>query len=205
MICYRHSFQHRISSWLMWIFIQSLQFLSYYSSRQFGIIPSFELLTWVHALFMSQILLDSYQFPQMMSMGCNMVPMMYHGVQHYMQQMGMGMGMEMAMNRPMMPFPSVLGGSTLPTTAAAAQLGQRYPMPTYHMPHMVAPDSSRIQANSQPDPVLNSLNAQTPNQPRVPIFAGPYLQYLHQMHMPPPQVIWQPKLILGSKVGCVYY
>ncbi|CBI37249.3 unnamed protein product, partial [Vitis vinifera] len=128
---------------------------------------------------------------QMMSMGCSMVPMMYPGVQQYMPQMGMGMGMgmgmEMGMNRPMMPFPSVLGGSTLPTTAAAAHLGQRYPMPAFHMPHMAAPDSSRIQANNQSDPVLNSLGTQSSNQPRVPNFADPYLQYLQQMQMPPAQ------------------
>lgn len=144
----------------------------------------------------------------MMSMGCSMVPMMYPGVQQYMPQMGMGMGMgmgmEMGMNRPMMPFPSVLGGSTLPTTAAAAHLGQRYPMPAFHMPHMAAPDSSRIQANNQSDPVLNSLGTQSSNQPRVPNFADPYLQYLQQMQMPPAQVFWEPPLILGSMVGCVY-
>lgn len=127
-----------------------------------------------------------------------MVPMMYPGVQQYMPPMGMGMGMgmgmEMGINRPMMPFPSVLGGSALPTTAAAAaaaHLGQRYPIPAFHMPHMAAPDSSRIQANNQSDSVLNPLGAQSSNQPRpVPNFTDHYLHYLQQMQIqtPPAQV-----------------
>ncbi|XWS76142.1 hypothetical protein CRYUN_Cryun01aG0151300 [Craigia yunnanensis] len=133
---------------------------------------------------------------QMMSMGCGMVPMMFPGVQQYMPTMGMGigmgmgMGMDMGISRPMMPFPNVLAGSALPTPAAAAHLGPRFPMPAFHMPPPVpAPDPSRIQPNNQSDAMLNMLGMQNPNQPRVPNFADPYQQYLglHQMQLPPPQ------------------
>ncbi|XVF32265.1 hypothetical protein REPUB_Repub17cG0067000 [Reevesia pubescens] len=125
---------------------------------------------------------------QMMSMGCGMVPMMFPGVPQYMPTMGMGigmgMGMDMGISRPMMPFPNVLAGSALPTPAAAAHLGPRFPMPAFHMPTPVpAPGPSRIQPNNQSDGMQN------PNQPRIPNFADPYQQYigLHQMQLPPPQ------------------
>ncbi|KAI8574317.1 hypothetical protein RHMOL_Rhmol01G0345100 [Rhododendron molle] len=131
---------------------------------------------------------------QMMSMGCTMVPMMYPGVQQYMPPMGMGMGMgmgmEMGMNHPMMPFPSVLPGSALPTAAANARLGPTFPMPAFHMPQPVPlPDPSRIQATSQSDLMLNSMGTQNPNLPRMPSFADPYQQYrgLHHMQLPLPQ------------------
>ncbi|XP_031278280.1 transcription factor PIF1 isoform X2 [Pistacia vera] len=131
---------------------------------------------------------------QMMSMGCGMVPMMFPGMQQYMPNMGMGigmgmgmgMGMDMGMNRPMMPFPNVLAGSPLPTPAAAAHLGPRFPMPAFHMPAVPGPDPSRIQATNQSDPMLNSFSMQNPNQPRVANFVDPYQQYLalHQMQFP---------------------
>uniref|UniRef100_A0A5B6Z9K0 Putative transcription factor PIF1-like n=1 Tax=Davidia involucrata TaxID=16924 RepID=A0A5B6Z9K0_DAVIN len=124
---------------------------------------------------------------QMMSMGCSMFPMMFPGIQQYMPPMGMGM--EMGMSRPMMPFPSVLAGSALPTPAAAAHLGPRFPMPAFHMPHIPLPDPSRMQATSQSDPMLNSLGAQNPNQLRMPNLADPYQQYLglQQMQVQLPQ------------------
>ncbi|KAJ0054613.1 hypothetical protein Pint_01611 [Pistacia integerrima] len=133
---------------------------------------------------------------QMMSMGCGMVPMMFPGMQQYMPNMGMGigmgmgMGMDMGMNRPMMPFPNVLAGSPLPTPAAAAHLGPRFPMPAFHMPAVPGPDPSRIQATNQSDPMLNSFSMQNPNQPRVANFVDPYQQYLalHQMQFPLQQV-----------------
>ncbi|KAF2284476.1 hypothetical protein GH714_025510 [Hevea brasiliensis] len=128
---------------------------------------------------------------QMMSMGCSMVPMMFPGIQQHMPPlgigmgMGMGMGMEMSMNRPMMPFPNVLAGASMPTPAAAAHLGPRFPMPAFHMPPVPspAPDQSRIQAINQSDPMISTQN---PNQPRVPNFADPYQQYLglQQMQIP---------------------
>lgn len=129
---------------------------------------------------------------QMMSMGCTMVPMMFPGVQQYMPPMGMGMGMgmgmEMGMNRPMMPFPSVLPGSGMPSTAANARLGPTFPMPAFHMlPHIPSPDPTRIQATSQSDLLLNSI--QNPNPPRMPSFPDPYQQFrgLHHMQLPLPQ------------------
>ncbi|KAK6259810.1 hypothetical protein SCA6_014284 [Theobroma cacao] len=131
---------------------------------------------------------------QMMSMGCGMVPMMFPGVQQYMPTMGMGigmgMGMDMGISRPMMPFPNVLAGSALPTPAAAAHLGPRFPLPAFHMPLPVpAPDPSRIQPNNQSEAMLNTLGMQNPTQPRAPNFADPYQQYLglQQMQLPPLQ------------------
>ncbi|KAK2648840.1 hypothetical protein Ddye_016329 [Dipteronia dyeriana] len=122
---------------------------------------------------------------QMMSMGCGMVPMMFPGIQQFIPNMGMGMGMEMGMNRPIMPFPNIIAGSILPTPTAAAHLGPRFPMPAY-MQHVPAPDPSRVQANNQPDPMLNSFGMQNPNQPRVSNFVNPYQQYLglQQMQLP---------------------
>lgn len=123
---------------------------------------------------------------QMMSMGCSMVPMMFSGVQQYMSPMGMGMSMGMGMNRPMLPFHSVLSGSSLPAQAAAAHLGPRFPMPAFHMPQVPAPSPSRIQVPHQSNPMLNSLVMQNPSQAQTSNFADPYQQYLglHQMQFP---------------------
>ncbi|XP_057438454.1 transcription factor PIF1-like isoform X2 [Lotus japonicus] len=133
---------------------------------------------------------------QMMSMGCGMVPIMFPGIQQYMPAMGMGigmgMGMDMGMTRPMMPFPNMFPGSTLPAATAAAHLGPRFGMPPFHMPHIPAPDSSRMQAASLSDNnMLNSVGAPDLNQSRIPNFTDPYQQYLgpHQMQfqlMQPP-------------------
>ncbi|XP_042971570.1 transcription factor PIF1-like isoform X1 [Carya illinoinensis] len=139
-------------------------------------------------------------FLQMMSMGCGMVPMMFPGVQQYMPAMGMGiglgMGMEMGINRPMIPFPNLLAGSALPTSAAAAHLGPRFPMPAFHMPPVPAPDPSRIQATNQSEQMLHSIGTQHTIQPRFPHFVDPYQQYIaaHQMQLPIPQnqVLAQP-------------
>lgn len=121
----------------------------------------------------------------MMSMGCSMVPLMFPGVQQYMPPMGMGMGMGMGMSRPMMPFPSVLAGSALPTRAAASHLAPRFPVPAFHMPPLPVHDPSRIQVPSQTEPMLNH----DPNQPRMPSFPDPYQQYLgfHHTQVPMPQ------------------
>ncbi|KAJ0742376.1 putative transcription factor bHLH family [Helianthus annuus] len=130
---------------------------------------------------------------QMMSMGYNMVPMMFPGVQRYMPAMapmGMGMGMEhVGMNRPMVPYPPVLPGSAMPNhAAAAAHLGQRFPVPRFQMAQMpmMGPTSSQT-ANPQ-DPMMNPFPMQNGNQPRGP-FADPYQQYigLPQTHMLQPQ------------------
>uniref|UniRef100_A0A2P2IKN5 Transcription factor PIF1-like isoform X2 n=2 Tax=Rhizophora mucronata TaxID=61149 RepID=A0A2P2IKN5_RHIMU len=131
---------------------------------------------------------------QMMSIGCSMVPMMFPGVQQYVApvRMGMGTGMdlELGMNRPMMPFPNVLAGAPLPTPATAAHMGPRFPMPSFHMPPIPPPDPSRMQATNQSDPMLNPLNSQNPNQPRIPNITDPYQQYLglcHPMQVPAQQ------------------
>ncbi|KAI8523162.1 hypothetical protein RHMOL_Rhmol13G0052200 [Rhododendron molle] len=129
---------------------------------------------------------------QMMSMGCSMVPMMFPGVQQYVPPMGMamgmgmGMGMEMGMSRPMLPFPSVLASSALPTPVAAALMGPKFPVPAFHMPSVPLPNPS-----NQLDPVLKSLSPQNRNQPRMMNFPGPYHQYLglHHTQLPLAQVI----------------
>ena len=132
-----------------------------------------------------------------------MVPMMFPGVQQYMPTMGMGigmgMGMEMGINRPMMPFPNMLAGSSLSTPSAAAHLGPRFPLPAFHMLPVPAHDPSRMQAANQPEQMLNSLGAQLPSQPRFPNFVDPYQQYVaaHQMQVPLPQVFLASELCLS--------
>nr|UOF76177.1 phytochrome interaction factor 1 [Fraxinus mandshurica] len=127
---------------------------------------------------------------QIMSMGCGMVPVMYPGVQQFMPAMGMGMGMgmEMGMNRPMVPYQSVLPSSPMQNQAAAAHMGARFPMPPFHMSPVPLPEPSRIRVSNQTDPVLNSLAANNPNQPQIPNFVDPYQQYicLHQAQFPSP-------------------
>lgn len=110
-----------------------------------------------------------------------MVPMMFPGVQQYMPPMGMAMGMR----RPMLPFPSVLASSALPTPAAAAHMDPRFPVPAFHMPSVPLPGPS-----NQSDPVVNSLGPQNLNQPRMMNFPGSYPQYvgLHHTQLPMPQV-----------------
>ncbi|WCJ38156.1 Transcription factor PIF1 [Euphorbia peplus] len=134
---------------------------------------------------------------QMMSMGCSMVPMMFPGIQQYMPMgmgMGMGMGMDMGMNRPMMQFPNVLAGAP---ASAAAHLGQRFPVPGFHMPPAPpATDPSGIQATNQSDPMLIPHNPNQ-SQQRIPNFHDPYQQYLGLQQMPIPisqmnQAIFQP-------------
>ncbi|XP_073140052.1 transcription factor PIF1-like [Henckelia pumila] len=120
---------------------------------------------------------------QMMSMGCGMVPMMYPGMQQYMpvmgMGMGMGMGMDMCMNRPMVPYPSMLPGSALPNPAATAHMSACFPMPAFHLPPVPVPDPSRIQASNQTDPIRN------PNQVQMPNFNEPYQQFLGPHQAPP--------------------
>ncbi|CAK9163472.1 unnamed protein product [Ilex paraguariensis] len=124
-------------------------------------------------------------------MGCGMVPMMFPGVHQYMPPMGMGMGMgmgmDMGMNLPMVPFPTVLPSSALPTPAGSAHLGPRFPIPAFHMPPFPVLDASRIQATNQPS--LASLASQNANHPQIPNFADPYQQYLgfHQTQVSHPQ------------------
>ena len=125
-------------------------------------------------------------------MGCGMVPMMFPGIQQYMPPMGMGMGMgmgmEMGMNRPLMPFPNMLAASAMPQ-ATVAQLGPRFPMPPFQMPHAPQPDSSRMQAAAPNQPENNTLPpfvSPDPNQLRIPSFSDPYQKGLgphQQMHL----------------------
>ncbi|XP_076934234.1 transcription factor PIF1-like isoform X1 [Bidens hawaiensis] len=129
---------------------------------------------------------------QMMSMGYNMVPMMFPaGVQRYMPAMapmGMGMGMEhVGMNRPMVPYPPVLPGSApMPNPA---HVGQRFPVPRFQMaPVPIMGPTNGQTANPPADPMMNSFPMQNTSQPRVP-FADPYQQYigLPQTQMLQPQ------------------
>ncbi|KAF5181714.1 Transcription factor like [Thalictrum thalictroides] len=133
---------------------------------------------------------------QMMSMGCSMVPMVFPGVQPYMSPMGMGMGMgmgigmDMGLRRPMMPFPQVLAGSSMPRPATAAHLGPRFPMPAYHVPSGSSPDVSAIRPNPS-DQSANHIGIHGPNPMQAP-FSDSYQRYLslYSMQAPPgpPQV-----------------
>ncbi|KAJ9543622.1 hypothetical protein OSB04_023329 [Centaurea solstitialis] len=134
---------------------------------------------------------------QMMSMGCSMVPMMFPGVQQYMPPMaamGMGMGMDMGMNRTMVPYPAILPGSSLPNqaaaVAAAAQLGQRFPVPGLSMSQpMAIPVPAASQPVNMSAPMMSSFPLHNQNHPRPPNFADPFQQYvgLHQTQLPIPQ------------------
>lgn len=143
---------------------------------------------------------------QMMSMGCGMVPMVYPGMQPYMPPMGMGMGMgmgmEIGMNRPMVPYPPLLPGAAMQNAAAAAQIGPRFPIPPFHLPTVPVPDPSRMQASSQPDPMLNPLVAHNSNQPRLSNFNDPYQQFFGlqqvQVALPQNQTVEQP---INNKSG----
>ncbi|XP_059297912.1 transcription factor PIF1-like [Lycium ferocissimum] len=115
---------------------------------------------------------------QMMSMGCSMVPMMYRGIPQFMPTMGMNMGMEMGINRPVVPYPSLMPGPAMQNAAAAAQMAPRYPLPAYHLPPFPVPDPSRIPSPNHPDNQMpNSLARHSIDQPRVPNFSDPYQQY----------------------------
>ncbi|CAL5193911.1 unnamed protein product [Lathyrus oleraceus] len=110
---------------------------------------------------------------QMMSMGCGMVPMMFPGIQQYMPPIGMGI------NRPVMPFPSMLPGSALP-----ASFGPRFAMPPFHVPHVPTPDSFTMPAANLADNNMpTSVGTHDANQQPIPNFTDPYHQYLghHQM------------------------
>ncbi|CAM8888315.1 unnamed protein product [Rhodiola kirilowii] len=117
---------------------------------------------------------------QMMSMGCGMVPMMFPGMQQYMQPIGMGMGMGVDVNRQMMPFP-------MPTHT---HLGPRFPVPSYQpIPPFMASDSSRNQVNI-PASMVNPAVTQNAYQPQGQTIPDHYQQYLgcQTMPMQQPQV-----------------
>lgn len=120
----------------------------------------------------------------MMSMGCGMVPMMFPGMQQYMQPMGMGMGMGVDVNQPMMPFPM----------ATPTHMGPGFPVPSYHpISPFVSPDTARLQVNNQGS-LLNPARTQNAYQHQQPVQTIPdqYQQYLGSQamqHMQPPQVI----------------
>ncbi|PHU13471.1 hypothetical protein BC332_14676 [Capsicum chinense] len=104
--------------------------------------------------------------------------------------MGMGMSMEMGMNRPIVPYQPLMPSPAMQNAAAAAQMAPRYPLPAYHLPPFLAPDSSRIPVANQPDPPrLNSLVGHNTNQPKLPHFADSYDQYfgLQQARLMLPQ------------------
>uniref|UniRef100_A0A7N0U512 BHLH domain-containing protein n=1 Tax=Kalanchoe fedtschenkoi TaxID=63787 RepID=A0A7N0U512_KALFE len=111
---------------------------------------------------------------QMMSMGCGMVPMMFPGMQQYMQPMGMGLGVDP--NRPVMPFPM----------ATPTHLAPRFPVPSYNhlpLPPFVANAASRIQVNN-PASMLNPVGTQNANLVQVHPMAAQYQPYLGYQTMP---------------------
>lgn len=109
---------------------------------------------------------------QMMSMGYNMVPMIFP--QRYMPTMapmGIGMGMEhVGMTRPMVQFPTVLPASAMPNPV---HLG-----PRFQMSQLPVMGTARTQPANPTDPIMNSFPLQNPNQPRLP-FQDPYQQYIN--------------------------
>ncbi|KAK9067507.1 hypothetical protein SSX86_011618 [Deinandra increscens subsp. villosa] len=146
---------------------------------------------------------------QMMSMGYNMVPMMFPGVQRYMPTMapmGMGMGMDhVGMSRPMVPYPQVLPGPAMPNpAAAAAHLGQRFPVPQFQMAGQVPvmrPTGSP--AANPSDPMMTPFPVQNGSQPRVP-FADPYQQQYY-IGLPQTQMLQpQHKIVCGGWDGAKY-
>ncbi|PWA83314.1 Basic helix-loop-helix leucine zipper transcription factor [Artemisia annua] len=79
----------------------------------------------------------------------------------------------------MVPYPAILPSPSMPNpvasaAAAAAQLGQRFPVPGFNM----SPVSVAGQAANMSAPMMSSFPLQNQNQPRVPNFADPYQQYL---------------------------
>lgn len=124
---------------------------------------------------------------QMMSMGCSMAPMMFPSMQQYISPMGMGMGMGMDMaaatgfSRPMLPFPPVMGGPTIPGPGPA-HMGPRFPISPFHL--HVPPSEQRVQATNLPDPASNSVGLQNPNlHQQNPNFTDPHHHYLGHHHM----------------------
>ncbi|KVI03827.1 Basic helix-loop-helix leucine zipper transcription factor [Cynara cardunculus var. scolymus] len=111
----------------------------------------------------------------------------------YMSPMAMGMGM----NHAMVPYPSILPGSSLPNpaaavaAAAATQLGPRFPVPGFNMPPPVTitggPAAS--QAANLSAPMMSSFPSHNQNQPQAPNFSDPFQQYLglHPTQIPLPQ------------------
>ncbi|PWA38907.1 Basic helix-loop-helix leucine zipper transcription factor [Artemisia annua] len=97
--------------------------------------------------------------------------------------------MVMGMNRPMVPYLAILPGPSTPNptaspAAAAAQLGQRFPVPGFNM----SPVAVACQATNMSAPMMSSFPLKNQNQPRVPNFADPYQQYLglHHTQLPLP-------------------
>ncbi|XP_022159249.1 transcription factor PIF1-like isoform X2 [Momordica charantia] len=132
---------------------------------------------------------------QMMSMGCGMLPMMFPGMQQFVPPMGMGLGMGMGMetsaNRPMMPYPNMLAGSTFPRQAGAAQLGPTFPFAAFHMAHIASNDPSRIQGTNQSDPMHSSPGMQNINQSRMSSSLDGYQQFLGSQQMQVPAAVSQ--------------
>ncbi|KAL8143805.1 hypothetical protein V2J09_016837 [Rumex salicifolius] len=126
---------------------------------------------------------------QMMSMGYyGMVPMMFPGVQQYMQMppMGMGMGMGTGMNRPMMPF---LTGSSMSTPVPPSPMDPRYQFPAFPMPPVSSFDPSRVESHPM-EPVFN---------PHDPQCANLYQHYLGGQQMPAHQIPQEIRCLVLAK------
>ncbi|CAH1428906.1 unnamed protein product [Lactuca virosa] len=132
---------------------------------------------------------------QMMSMGCNMVPMMFPGVQQYMPPMAMGMGMgmsmsmDMGMNHVMVPYPAILPGSSV-VPSPGTHMGPRFPVSGFNIHPVNATCPATSQATNLSAPIMSSFPLHNQNQPQVPNFADPFQQYIglrHQTPSPLPQ------------------
>lgn len=143
-------------------------------------------------------------------MGCSMVPMMFPGVQQYMPHphmaaaMGMAAMSGMGMNHPIMPFPNIMPGGSLPTVSGP-YMGPRFPMPT-PFPHMQqqfagAEPSKIIPPNSHSANPMMGSSFVMQNHP--PNFVDPYQQYLslHPMQFPPQEQQQQQQVItIGYRI-----
>lgn len=128
----------------------------------------------------------------MSSMQYNMGQMMFpDSAQRYLQTMGlMGMGIGIpsgSMQRPMMPFGSVL---PYPTVVGPSPANLRPQLvPPFHLAAAVIPDQVRMNASNQQDPLCSSICMMGPNMTnmvQIPNLADPYHHYapLHHLQVP---------------------
>lgn len=110
---------------------------------------------------------------QMMFMGCGMIHVISLGIQQYMPLIRMGI------NKPVMPFPNMFLGSTLPTN-----FKPRFLVPHFHMLHVPTLDSFTMPIiNLEDNNIPTSLGTRDSNQPCILKFTDLYQQYLGPRQM----------------------
>ncbi|KAL6502939.1 hypothetical protein OROHE_024107 [Orobanche hederae] len=127
---------------------------------------------------------------QMMSMGYPMVPMLYPGMQQYMAVMGLGM----AMNGPMVPYPS----NMLPQSSGwSAMANSGYINPRFVMPQVhTESDYSRIEASNnqtESDPNFSQFHYRQYQSRTTNFMDSSYQQSMEgQLQLPHHQTMSQP-------------